>query len=333
MSKDRVAFLDAIRGLASLFVLVQHVAEEYLLPYKVFSRDFFDLGLLGVIMFFFLSGYVAPYSFRRGFPAYAVSRFMRIMPLAIIAITVSALIEIYVYGGSSLTLISFLFNAMLINEYLGYEYVNGVTWTLSIEIAWYLLFAFYITKLKKSSFFKLYISFAVLLVFVTCFFHFYGARFPVGRPMLVLAACGGYLAYLFVNKEYGSVGSSAVLLVFYATLIFCFYMVFYLNPHSYLGFEAVLFPWLAAPLLCILIYKVYNTKFFYFKKASSILTFMGGVSFSLYLFHSEVRDLFLFFFGRSLWLVMPIVAASYLVSYLSYKLLEVSFIKLGKRIV
>ncbi|MFC7645188.1 acyltransferase family protein [Streptosporangium lutulentum] len=59
-SRPRLAWLDALRGLAAVAVLLEHMLP-WLLP--ALPRQYlFSLGMYGVLVFFLVSGYIIPVS-------------------------------------------------------------------------------------------------------------------------------------------------------------------------------------------------------------------------------------------------------------------------------
>ncbi|HKE48988.1 MAG TPA: acyltransferase family protein, partial [Rhodanobacteraceae bacterium] len=87
----RLRYIDALRGIAALLVLWLHVANYYrtLSPETAahvrWLNDFvstIDIGRIGVVVFFLISGFVVPFSIRADSAApvqgFAIRRFFRI---------------------------------------------------------------------------------------------------------------------------------------------------------------------------------------------------------------------------------------------------------------
>ena len=62
----RLDFLDALRGVAAMLVVIQHVGERYTASIPWFAQNWFSFGRLGVSVFFLVSGFVIPYAFEKG---------------------------------------------------------------------------------------------------------------------------------------------------------------------------------------------------------------------------------------------------------------------------
>lgn len=83
----RLAFVDTLRGIAVLAVVLQHALEQIVLNQPTGSYywafhyalgEYFNFGRFGVVLFFFVSGFVIPYSFPNSAAPvrdFAVSRF------------------------------------------------------------------------------------------------------------------------------------------------------------------------------------------------------------------------------------------------------------------
>jgi peptidoglycan/LPS O-acetylase OafA/YrhL len=78
----KIEFLEAVRGVASFIVVLQHlVAAEYP-AFEAFSREWVDAGRVGVVAFFLVSGYVIPLSLQRqDTRTFLVRRVYRLFPL------------------------------------------------------------------------------------------------------------------------------------------------------------------------------------------------------------------------------------------------------------
>ncbi|HGM7838215.1 TPA: acyltransferase family protein, partial [Serratia marcescens] len=79
----RLEYIDAIRGIAALSVVIAHfIVPIYGAENFVFSHVL-DIGKIGVVLFFIISGFIIPFSFRRengGVKAFFISRFFRLYP-------------------------------------------------------------------------------------------------------------------------------------------------------------------------------------------------------------------------------------------------------------
>lgn len=150
--------LDSVRGLAALWVVLFHLTLHYEPPSNPFLTVLWEnvlgRGLLGVPVFFVLSGFVIAHSLRRGFDRsssignFMLRRVVRLTPpywaaivLAVGMHAVASFVngEPFLPGGSEMTagrLVSHLFYGQ---ELLGYSNINDVFWTLAVEMQFYLV--------------------------------------------------------------------------------------------------------------------------------------------------------------------------------------------------
>jgi peptidoglycan/LPS O-acetylase OafA/YrhL len=142
-SPSRLASLDALRGIAALAVVCFHYTTNLRLNYPEF-RPSFELphGHFGVELFFVVSGFVIFMSLARAKSVadFAVSRFARLFPAywAAIFLTCATLAT----GGladRSIGTADTLLNVTMLQEFFGRPHADGVYWTLSRELVFYLL--------------------------------------------------------------------------------------------------------------------------------------------------------------------------------------------------
>ncbi|HVT33664.1 MAG TPA: acyltransferase [Rhodanobacteraceae bacterium] len=147
----RLRYIDALRGLAALLVLWLHVANSYraLSPQTAaharWLNDYvseIDIGRIGVVVFFLISGFVIPFSIRSGSAApigsFAIRRVFRIYPAYWLSVPLAAFVFFW-SGGRSFTAGDFLVNLTLLQEVFGVRDANPVYWTLLVELAFYAL--------------------------------------------------------------------------------------------------------------------------------------------------------------------------------------------------
>ncbi len=143
---NRIADLDALRGLAALAVVLFHYTTRYGELYGHRGALPFDLpwGHFGVQLFFGISGFVIFMTLERTrtLADFAVSRFSRLYPAywAAMLLTGGAVLAA---GMDELALspAAFAANATMLQGFAGLDSVDGVYWTLAVELAFYLAMA------------------------------------------------------------------------------------------------------------------------------------------------------------------------------------------------
>lgn len=143
---SRLGWLDALRGIAALVVVFDHSSYSFMAEFRRELMPEFNTSRYGIMVFFLVSGYIIPASLeRRGsVRTFWTGRLFRIYPLC--AAVVTGLLvadhfgvaEIRDFGGQSLTSVA-LAHLTLFQELLGTPNLLLVLWTLSYEMAFYLL--------------------------------------------------------------------------------------------------------------------------------------------------------------------------------------------------
>ncbi len=280
--------LQALRGVAAVLVLLFHVTVNLKTNYSVnFLNGFFEFGNSGVEIFFVLSGFIISYTSAHligtGDPKkYVVKRLARVYPIYWV-VTTAFLIPAIVFGlhsGFQPT------TSGLISTYLLLPFhpmVNGVSWSLSYEIYFYMLFALLIVSRK------FYVLFTAVLVGV-------------------IAQIAG--VYTFADPLFGEFFfSQYVLLFFMGMAVYWLWQrqTFELNARAtwvvlmlciaaYLGYAQYLHHYTYSPIF----YGFVSAVFIYFAirielstgfRPSPVLVTLGDASYVLYLIHLPILNL------------------------------------------
>lgn len=157
-SRPRLAWLDALRGIAALAVVYTHFGFAALPELYQRTNVWITAGTFGVALFFLISGYIVPASLeRRGsIRTFWVSRVFRLYPLWFFAI---ACVLVFVYigirnGGPPLANKKAMLagHLTMLQEFIGVPGVLNVMWTLSFEMAFYFIcVALFTLKLHRRS--------------------------------------------------------------------------------------------------------------------------------------------------------------------------------------
>ncbi|MGI8390211.1 acyltransferase family protein [Brucella anthropi] len=170
-SQGKIEYADTLRGIAAVCVLVAHyygvywgdkgavaalihapaanLTEEPFPRYLLWlhSVPHFNWGAFGVALFFIVSGFVIPFSLRnRSWQAFLVGRFFRIVPLYVVGFSIT-LISIFVVGRYFGVDWPFSVSEILthyipgMRDLFGTQNIDGIIWTLEIEVKFYLICA------------------------------------------------------------------------------------------------------------------------------------------------------------------------------------------------
>ncbi|SNX66053.1 peptidoglycan/LPS O-acetylase OafA/YrhL [Streptomyces sp. TLI_55] len=143
---SRLGWLDALRGLAALVVVLDHASYTFMADFRRELMPQFNTSRYGIMVFFLVSGYIIPASLeRRGcVRTFWTGRFFRMYPMwaaavtAFLAMNLLGLARLPDLGGHSAATVAVAHVTML-QELLGTPSLLLTLWTLSYEMAFYLL--------------------------------------------------------------------------------------------------------------------------------------------------------------------------------------------------
>ncbi|MGW0804502.1 acyltransferase family protein [Nonomuraea sp. NPDC002799] len=136
----RLGWLDALRGVGALAVVGEHLLPWFLPGLRPY---WFNLGVYGILVFFLVSGYIIPASLERhgDVRAFWVSRFFRLYPLYLSVIVLVLALAWWVpvreavpRDGSAVAA-----HATMLLDVVSVGGVADTMWTLSYEMVFYLV--------------------------------------------------------------------------------------------------------------------------------------------------------------------------------------------------
>jgi peptidoglycan/LPS O-acetylase OafA/YrhL len=169
--------LDGLRGVAAILVLIAHFGSE-LSPTFLHTMVYeLNIGQIGVIVFFLVSGMIIPTSIAHGPRTFWIRRVFRLYPLY--------WLNLALRGGTAFAL---LINATMLQELVGVGSIIDIAWTLTIEMLFYIS----ATLLRRFSPVRVCVAFAVLAFIVDFWFPFA----PSWLTYLTICWCGASLREL-----------------------------------------------------------------------------------------------------------------------------------------
>ncbi len=141
-NQGRLLELDALRGFAALTVVLYHYGTRYDHLYGHTSDLIVSvpLGNYGVHLFFVISGFVIYMTLERTKHGmdFVVSRFSRLFPAywTALLITFTALV-LFPLRGREVDLAQLFVNLSMLQSWLGVRHVDGVYWSLMVELSFY----------------------------------------------------------------------------------------------------------------------------------------------------------------------------------------------------
>ncbi|HKT01489.1 MAG TPA: acyltransferase [Rugosimonospora sp.] len=319
----RIEFLDAVRGIAASLVVLQHLLATASPAFAAWTNHHLDLGRLGVVAFFLVSGYVIPLSLAgQSLGTFATRRFFRLYPVYWIALAVYLLLH---PGGAlgQVTALGLLLNVLMLHGMVGISSVLPPAWTLSIELIFYGQSG--AAKARRLLDRSVYAGLAWLALYLALC----GAERVLGRdlprtlPLLLFAASLGHALHLRDSN-----GSRSWLPLLAAGVVL-------VPAGAYLGVDPTgawpPFTYSASFLAGVALFGTcYALRRYGF---GAPLLFLGAISYAVYLFHPTVMDLVHEVPGlrAGLPFVLANLVAVVLVAWLVHRWLERPSIALGRR--
>ena len=332
-----MGFLDALRGVAVLLVLVQHVGELAFPAVADLTHSSMLLGQMGVMVFFLCSGFIIPATLersRRGdgrgrrFLAFWRSRFFRLFPLYWLSLAVAAWLA---FDGSyappsSMTTGDWLANVAMFQMLLGVPNALVAYWTLAFELVFYAaLSALFVLGLHRRS---VELSLAAS---AGCVALALGAGSVVGMSPPTGAFCLATMltGTVFYRWHSGEIGLPTLVVCVSAALasgtaLLAAAVLGTPQPPEAPRFLAMLTAWLGAyAIFCVGVALRHRA-------VPAVLARLGTISYSVYLMQALVLAA-VPAFSDALISAVVWVAVTLAVSEVTYRVVELPAIALGRR--
>ncbi|WP_233527592.1 acyltransferase [Serratia sp. PAMC26656] len=329
----RLEYVDSIRGFAALGVVIAHFIVPLYISSSSFFHDFFDLGKVGVVLFFIISGFIIPFSFKEkngGVKAFLISRFFRLYPAYWVSLFVFLISSLFI--GKEFPIYQILANVTMFQTAVGVRDIVGVYWTLFIELIFYGLcvFLFAIGLLNKV---KVNFSISLLMLFFAFALGFArnssGISLPVALPLaLSLMMFGGMWRAFILHGD-----CLARKLCIYYILIYVL-AIPAICGFAYGGFLGHSMRYVLTYYFSVLLFVLFTTKM---RLNNRWFVYLGTISYSVYLIHPSILILFEYFsdgLSPNLKLLFAILGIfiTIPVSHFIYKFIEEPSINLGRKI-
>lgn len=351
---QRIQFVHQLRGIAALSVVISHYlgvfwaspkGVSYLLGVPELSEEltqfnlaqwFIDhkliFGQFGVGIFFIISGFVIPFSISKlSRLSFVVERIFRIYPVYIVGFSITLagiyLATIYTDNPFPYTFEHILIHYMIVvREWTQFSVIDGVSWTLEVELKFYLycaIFALIMTKHPRS-----FLLFSLVLFFLLGW-QLFGDKetWRLGRQMIMHQML--MLGVLF-NFYYRKLVSLQFSLLYTALSVPLFTFVWL---ESFLKTQAL--DWLYGYALGALVF----TLLYIFRRHipnSKLFSHLADISYPMYALHAifgyALLYIFLHSFTNKFLTITVAFIVVYLISYIVHILVENPSLKLGKRL-
>lgn len=279
-SNGRLVELDSLRGIAALAVVLYHYFYRYNELYGNPESALFWLyfAKYGAQFFFIISGFVIYWTLNRVEKPldFIVSRFSRLYPVYWIALIITfAAMKMWGLPQKQLPYTDAFSNLLMFHEYFKIPHVDGVYWTLTVELTFYfwMFTLFLLGQLNRAEFLLIpVVALAVLQSMgVLALPEFIEKLFFINHVSFFIA---GICFYKIVHK----IANRATIVILLLSVLptikifslkhFCVFCIFY---------------------LCFYVAVSGRLKFLTIKP----LIFFGAISYPLYLIHQNIGYLIL----------------------------------------
>jgi peptidoglycan/LPS O-acetylase OafA/YrhL len=345
-SDAKIIFANQLRGIAALFVVLAHLGYVFWMargtvanfigadaiegpaPFgiQILVSDYLNLGVLGVALFFLLSGFVIPFSLKKtGQFRFILARIFRIYPtyvcgllMGLFAVWLSSMYWGKPFMWDAQTIIQ---NMALVHTLTGVQSIDLVNWTLAIELKFYITMCVMAVFLKRGAVWP-FISFALAVLALNK--H---QQTAVGTELAFVGFM--FIGVFFYYRLCGLIGRLKLLLSVAAMLAIFF-----------AGWSSTPWPTMFMQVAPNYLYGIalfgLSFLFRYKFKRVRILDFLADVSYPLYITHSLVGYSFmriLFEEGVRYRYIVPLTLVLVTaIAFALHKLIENPSVQLGRNI-
>ncbi|APR33661.1 acyltransferase [Citrobacter freundii] len=357
----RIESLQALRGLAAILVMMFH--------YRFYLRSqvengttiwdaLFGWGIIGVDIFFIISGFIMVYTTQNytqslfSTKRFLINRAIRIFPMYYVGLLITFLLSgamsTFHYPEKVQNLLSALtftvYKTDITPHYIDDGGMYNIRWTLNYEVYFYI--AFSVCLLVKHRLLAL-IGFSALMICLipaiagfqpTTSIQGYPFHSPtlglLTNPVFLEFIIGAIVGYLYLKLKNITSSTKIQAIASFISLSLFMYVIYGIYNESLRAFNTesviilgvfILFITLADPLLK--------------KYIPHILTYLGDISFSLYLLHGAIgsavmkrMELFELSNYKGIVTVVIAISLSIFISHLTHKYIEIRLTrKLKKR--
>ena len=294
VASTRYGYLDAVRGIAAVMVIYLHIADHFL-KHQIPLADweyfaFFaaarvvDLGKIAVTMFFAVSGFVIPFSLmkRRKHPltGFAVGRFFRLYPAYWLSI--AGITGVLVLAGQAPSISQIVANATMLQGFMGVENLQGLYWTLQIELVFYFLCVglYFFGLLEKPAIpFLAGLGFLALSIVMAYARYHTGMGLPVALPLaLFMMFFGMVWRRATLDGEAYAVKQSKILIAaFIVSVPLVSVLAYNFDTGNGETWHRYTFSYFAAMMIFALMTTLVKIQ-------SALFAWLGAISYSVYLF-------------------------------------------------
>lgn len=354
--KDRLTYIDALRGLAIIGVMMVHVHQQSSNNFPAVLEVIQDKGAMGVQLFFIVSAFTIflttqklSFTNRNDVMSFYVKRTFRIAPLfflSIIFYQFEKFSNLFTTGEFDVLWLSqIVSHLLLINDFNPY-WINTVVsggWSIGVEVTFYLTIPFLAQKITS---FNKALNFSIITLILCTVIIKILYRLPIDTnpswywdqflyysfiSQLPIFSFGILAYFIVIKNDYQA--NPKILLIASLLLIIQFTITNIFPPHYWFGIGF---------LILLIALSQYPSSLL----VNTLSQYLGKISYSLYLIHFAVvafieqhiqlkifdANTFLGDFPNYLIDLLMVIVCSSIIATLTYYVIEVPFQKMGKEI-
>ena len=314
------ANIESARGIAAVMVFISHLEMKSLAPFE----RYFDLGKIGVVLFFFISGFLVLPAFARRpcFREFIIKRCFRLYPVYWVSIAIALLL-----ADRAHTMSQVLANITMFQEFVGHKNLITVYWTLTIEMVFYLsliIAAFLRLDLLRRELPVCFLVTGLVAVGVGIARHQMQAKLPLALFLALFIMIFGAILRGHLEKPLGR----GVLAVYFSWFSFCTVLCCFLGYSFATRFDE-------NPVRYCISYAA-GTIFFCSVIFSSrfpvwpALLVLGRISYGFYLFHRPFLEWFHALIDSNGAACIFAFVATIVTSWIAYHAIELPAMRIGR---
>ena len=298
MLRKRLYHIDLLRFLAALYVLFFHYcfrgySKDNLTTLQFASiEEFSKYGYLGVDLFFIISGFVILMSaLNSDITRFMISRFSRLYPAYWVCVLLTATV-LLIWGvpAQKPSVSQIAFNMTMFHGFFGIPHVDGVYWSLIIELKFYIIIGL-VLLFRAIKYIKLFALLLLCIAIMQLIFPFKDVSFPIRLlyfitfPKWSSYFVAGMFFFLLYKEGFKWKYLLVITMCYLTSLVYAFEKVDYLiaaygQEFSYVTVALFISSFYALfYLISLEKLKVINKKYF--------LT-LGALTYPLYLIHQNI---------------------------------------------
>jgi peptidoglycan/LPS O-acetylase OafA/YrhL len=302
-NEKRLVELDALRGIASIFVLLFHYSG-----FSGYNLTFLEVGVTGVDLFFLISGYVIFMTLEKINTGtdFIISRLSRIYPSYLVMMTITIVCVVFLGHGNFPSVRNLLGNITLFQPFFKASYIEDAYWTLTVEMQFYILMWILFMTRRLKNIETLGIIFVILIQVFELITRNY---FPDSKIYILPRSYFPIISHFqlfFAGIIFYKIRTNGANWLRHLIILICFISSVLLysdsgKSHFFISREAF--------SIMLLVYLIVFYLFAYHKLrfiAIRPLLFFGAISYCLYLIHDKAGYL-IFSFLKSRLVINPLL--------------------------